>query len=91
MKRDAMNRQLAAELRTIPRGGPEQNDLRMTYSMARRASLGGNPEVPRTARDVLDYSIAKVQKWHPGAQLQYDREALPDERERSDRAAGSAV
>lgn len=76
MKRLDLNKQLATELRTIPRGEPEQNELRMAFSMARRASLGGNPEVPRKARDVLDYCIAKVQTWHPGAQLQYDREAL---------------
>jgi hypothetical protein len=74
MTHDEMTRQVDAELAHIPDWpGEHQNELRMTYNMVRRRSLGAKAETKQSAKEVLDYCIASVRERHPNAELNYDK------------------
>jgi hypothetical protein len=72
MTRKEMNEIVAKELEGIPDNNQPQKMLRMIYTAARRSSLGKNAEGPKTAMEVLEYSLAFVRKDHPDAQLSHN-------------------
>lgn len=60
-----VNAQVNAELKLIPRGDFEQNELRMLYQMIRSRALGANAEEPLTARQTLERATTMIRKTTP--------------------------
>lgn len=71
-----MNEQVASELELIPRGGFEQNELRMLYQMERSRALGVNSEEYLTPAQVLDRATAMVRETAPEFEPGYDSALL---------------
>lgn len=73
MTRDAMNTVVSEDLERIPKHPKEhQSELRMTYALLRKASLGKNGDPTKTRGDVMRESVASVRTRNPSAPLDYD-------------------
>jgi hypothetical protein len=69
-----MTAQVAAELDHIPKWpGEYQNELRLLYNAVRRASLGKTVATKRSAGEVMQDCLARMERIHPGAQFNYDK------------------
>ncbi|OIO23886.1 hypothetical protein AUJ65_02725 [Candidatus Micrarchaeota archaeon CG1_02_51_15] len=66
-----MKEKVKEELSHIPRGVPEQNEIRMYYWPLRLSSLKGGKE-KKTKKQVLNECVAKVKKNNPAFTVQYD-------------------
>src|SRR5262249_54121716 len=67
-----VNTQVNEELNFIPKGGFDQNLLRMNFQMLRSNALGANPEEPLDLRQTFDKAVAMVRQASPGFQPTVD-------------------
>jgi hypothetical protein len=69
--------QIASELECVPRGGVEQNELRMVFRARRASDLGRRPEHPgSTAEETLAQSVAVIRADHADFEPEIDWERL---------------
>jgi hypothetical protein len=75
MTQQELNKHVDDELKHIPDWPREhQGPLRAIYNAKRRASLGKNAKIRRSAKEVIEECVARIKQWHPGAEVHYDKE-----------------
>ena len=69
-----MRATVLAELNHIPKGPAPQGELRMVYWTLRMRSLGRRADRRKTAKEVLEESIASLRGDYPGFKFEYDEQ-----------------
>jgi len=63
-----------AELKHIPKWPEPQRELRMVYWSLRMHSLGRKVDRQKTAKEVLEESIASLKRDYPDFEFEYDEQ-----------------